>query len=179
MSDKIKLLATGINVQPIYWALMEHPELWNQNKERTQNPTSPHRELDDIWARFGEAEHVGDGDSHDSKWYPAADILGIKQLCFDTLHQFNGVELGGVLITRVPPGKTCYPHKDLGWHATRYDKFAIQIASAPGQHYQFEDAKLETKPGDVFWFDNSYTHWVTNESAYERITLIICIRRDK
>lgn len=178
MSDKIKLLSNGLNVAPIYWALQQNPRLWNQHTSRTDDPNSPHYGLDDIWARFG-APDVDHSQPHDAIWYPSAEILGIKQLCYDVMHAVQGTELGGVLITRIPAGKECKPHIDPGWHARRYEKYAVQVTSAPGQEFCFEDGSLESKPGDLFWFDNQFTHWVTNPTNYERITIIICIRKDK
>jgi quercetin dioxygenase-like cupin family protein len=175
---KIELLKSGFNVSNILWALQSHPELWNQNKSRTDDPTSPHHGLDDIWARFGDPERAVDGEPHDSHWYPPAEILGIKNLCHDLMHMVSGVELGGVLITRIPAGAECKPHTDPGWHAKRYEKFALQIASAPGQLFCFEGESLETKPGDLFWFDNQYLHWVKNDTLFDRITMIVCIRRE-
>ena len=177
--EKIKLISQGANVAPIYWAILNHPELWNQNNARTKDKTSPHYDLDDIWPRFGEFEYAKNGLPHDSKWYESADILGIKPFVYDLFRAVEGVELGGVLITRIPAGKECKPHQDPGWHAKRYEKFGVQITSAPGQKFCFDNAELETKPGDVFWFDNQYTHWVTNPTPYDRITMIVCIRRDK
>jgi len=175
---KLDLIASGINVAPIYWKLLQHPELWNQHTERTQDPASPHHCLDDIWARFGDPERAKDGSAHDAFWYPAADVLDIKGFCLDLMRSVGGVELGGVLITRIPPGAECKPHTDPGWHAQRYEKFAVQITSAPGQKFCFEDEELETKPGDVYWFDNQYLHWVKNDTPYERVTMIVCIRRE-
>jgi len=174
---KIQLLASGIPVSDIYWKLQQNPQLWNQHTERTASPDSPHHGLDDIWARFGDPERAQDGAAHESFWYPNSDVLGIKPLCYDLMRKFEGDELGGVLITRIPPGATCKPHTDPGWHARRYQKFAVQITSAPGQKFCFEGEELETKPGDLFWFDNQHLHWVTNETAYERVTMIVCIRK--
>lgn len=175
---KIDRIAQGLNVAPIYWALQAHPDLWNQHTARTEDPASPHHGLDDIWARYGEAERAIDGQPHDAKWYPAADMLGIKAMCHDLMRAVEGVELGGVLITRIQPGKEVKPHTDPGWHARRYEKYGVQITSAPGQQFCFEGEALETRPGDVFWFDNQYTHWVMNPTNYERVTMIVCIRRE-
>lgn len=175
---KIKLLGEGLPVAPIYWALLNNPQLWNTHTARTEDPSSPHHGLDDIWARYGDPARARDGNPHDSFWYPAADALGIKKLCLHVMHYVEGVELGGVLLTRIPAGRECKPHVDPGWHARRYDKFAVQITSAPGQRFCFEGESLETKPGDLFWFDNQYTHWVTNDTPYERVTMIICIRKE-
>lgn len=175
---KIERIASGLAVAPIYWALQSNPFLWNQNRERTESPNSPHHGLDDIWARYGDPERAKDGQAHDAFWYPAADMLGIKTMCHDLMRAVDGVELGGVLITRIPAGAKVHPHTDPGWHARRYEKYGVQITSAPGQRFCFEEENLETLPGDVFWFDNSYTHWVTNPTSYERITMIVCIRKE-
>jgi hypothetical protein len=175
---KIELLQRGLNVAPIQWALQEHPELWDQHTTRTEDPESPHHGLSDIWARFGPPEAAETGDAHESVWYPCADVLGVKQLAHDVMHFVRGVGLGGVLITRIPAGQHCKPHTDPGWHARYYDKFAVQIASAPGQRFCFEGEALETRPGDLFWFDNQHLHWVENPTPYERITLICCIRKE-
>lgn len=175
---KIELLQSGLPVAPICWALQQHPELWNQHAARTADPASPHHGLDDIWARYGDPARATDGAPHDSFWYPAADLLGIKPLCLDLMRAVDGAELGGVLITRIPPGAMCKPHVDPGWHARRYDKFAVQIASSPGQRFHFEGESLETKPGDLYWFDNQFKHWVTNDTPYERVTMIVCIRKE-
>lgn len=175
--NKIKLVAEGIDVRKILWQLQQHPELWDQHEQRTQDAESPHHGLSDIWVRFAPAGS-GATEAHDSVWYDAADVLDIKKDIFNLFSFVNGTRLGGVLITKIPAGKECKPHTDTAWHASFYEKFAIQIQSAPGQKFCFEGEELETKPGDVFWFDNSYLHWVTNPTEYDRITLIVCIRRD-
>jgi hypothetical protein len=176
--EKIKVIQTSLPVGGIYWRLQQNPQLWNEFTTRTENPTSPHHGLDDIWARFGDPSRAVDGSPHESFWYPAADLLGIKPLCLDIMRLANGVELGGVLITRIPPGKQCRPHVDHGWHASRYEKYGVQITSAPGQEFCFDDQRLETRPGDLFWFNNQFTHWVTNDTPYERVTMIVCIRKE-
>lgn len=174
----IERIASGLPVAPILWALQANPHLWNENRARTEPKDSPHHGLDDIWARYGDPERARDGQAHDAHWYPAADLLGIKSMCHDLMRAVDGVELGGVLITRIPPGSRVKPHTDPGWHAHRYEKYGVQITSAPGQRFCFDNEELETHPGDVFWFDNSHTHWVTNPTNYERITMIVCIRKE-
>jgi quercetin dioxygenase-like cupin family protein len=176
MSEKIKVLKSGINVQWLYWALLKNPQLWNQYTARTESPDSPHHGLDDIWARFGGDADAASGHPHFPRWYESADVLGIKPFLRDLLHEVGGDILGGVLITRIPAGATCKPHQDLGWHALQYEKYAVQITSAPGQKFCFEDVEIETVPGDLFWFENQSTHWVLNPTNYERITMIACIK---
>lgn len=176
--SKIRLLASGIDVEPVRAALEANPQLWDRYTARTESPESPHHGLSDIWARFAPMG-VNGGEEHDAVWYPEADCLPLRDLVYPLLASVRGDRLGGVLITRIPPGGECKPHVDPGWHARYYDKFAIQIAADEGQTFCFDGESLVTKPGDLFWFDNSHTHWVTNPTQHERITLIVCIKIDK
>jgi hypothetical protein len=174
----IKLLSSGVNVAPMLWALHEHPELWDENRARTRDAGSPHHELHDIWARYA-APGVDASKPHEAVWYPCANLLPVRELVYPLMSVLHGDQLGGVLITKIPPGKSCKPHSDPGWHARHYQKFALQIQSHPKQAFHFESQSLVTKPGDLFWFDNQYTHWVTNDSDQDRITMIVCIRTDR
>jgi hypothetical protein len=176
--SRIKLLATGVDVGPMLAALDAHPELWDQNTARTANPASPHHELSDIWARFA-APGVDGSQPHESVWYPCADLLPIRDLVYPLMSLVQGDRLGGVLITKIPAGKQCKPHSDPGWHARYFQKFVVQLAAHPEQAFHFEGEHLVTKPGDVFWFDNAFTHWVTNPTPHDRITAIACIKTDR
>lgn len=176
--DRIKLLATGIALSPLVRALEAHPELWDQNRGRTESPESPHHEASDIWCRFA-PDGSGGGEEHFSVWYPPADVLPVRMYATEIMAAVGGTALGGVLITRIPAGGKVKPHVDPGWHARFYEKFALQVAAAPGQEYHFEGQSLVTEPGDLYWFDNSHTHWVTNDSEQDRITAIFCIRVER
>jgi hypothetical protein len=176
--SKIALITSGIDVRPMQTALAAHPELWDQHTARTENPASPHHGLSDIWARFAEPGSNA-GEAHKSVWYAAADVLPIRELVYPLMSLVQGDELGGVLITKIPAGKECKPHVDPGWHARYYQKFGIQIHADLGQAFCFDDERLVTKPGDVFFFNNAYTHWVPNPTAHDRVTVIACIRTDK
>jgi aspartyl/asparaginyl beta-hydroxylase (cupin superfamily) len=88
----------------------------------------------------------------------------------------QGGKLGFVLLTRIPPGAQVYPHTDKGWHAVNHQKFCVSVKANKSQAFCFEGEEMRTEAGDVFTFDNSHPHWVTNESDEERISLIICVR---
>jgi hypothetical protein len=175
---KISLLAEGLDVSGLVAALDEHPEFWDLHTGRTAAPESPHHGLSDIYVRYVQ---FGDDPSrkHDAVWYPCADVLPVRQLIYPLMTVFQGDILGGVLITRIKPGQVCKPHIDTGWHAQFYEKFAIQLKANGMQEFHVEDQVLVTKPGDLFTFDNSYMHWVTNDSDEDRITLIVCLRRNQ
>jgi quercetin dioxygenase-like cupin family protein len=177
MNKKIVKISGGLNVNPMLWALQKNPELWNQHTTRTQDPNSPHHQVDDIWARYAEFEDSMNPGAHDSVWYPGIlNKLPVRELIMPLMNFVSGERLGGVLITRIKAGKECKPHHDDGWHARYYDKYAIQIQSAPGQRFCFENEHLEPIPGDVYWFDNQHIHWVTNPTEFDRITMIVCIK---
>lgn len=174
---KIKRIGENIHVAPLLWALHENPDLWDQHKGRTESTESPHHGLSDIWARYA-PPGVDPSKRHDAIWYANADILPVRDIVYPLMAHLSGDILGGVLITKIPAGMQCKPHVDNGWHAKFYKKFAVQIQSSPGQRFCFEDEKLETKPGDLFYFDNSFTHWVENPTPHDRITMIVCIKTD-
>ncbi len=173
---KIRLVSSGIDVSGMHKALLEQPDLWNTVPDRTTPEDSPHRGLSDIYIRYS-AKDPRDLEEHASSWYPAARLLPIEDYVYPLMVSLGKCKLGGILITKIGPGQRCLPHRDTGWHAKHYEKFALQIAAAPGQCFGFEDEILVTKTGDLFWFDNAHTHWVVNDSIEERITMIICIKR--
>jgi hypothetical protein len=178
----LHLTGFRFNVLPLVAELQAHPELWNDFDLRTNHPQSPHRELDDIFVRYNARENFdGDRDAfngpHDAVWWPATDVLpSAQQIALDLMSQVQGERLGMVLITRIPPGAKCYPHVDKGWHARHFDKYAVQLASAPAQSFHVEDESLIAGPGECYWFDNSRPHWVVNDSDQARMTMIVCIR---
>ncbi len=117
-------------------------------------------------------------DPHESVWYPVAnEIPELRLVTNDLLSYLPPVELGGIIITKIPPGCLVQPHVDAGWHATYYhDKYALQLKGNMDQAFNFQDASISALPGQVYWFDNSRLHWVTNDSDEDRITMIICTR---
>ena len=179
----IMRLASGMNVDPLVRQLDAHPEAWNEHTMRTDAYHTPHEEVSDIWVRYNDwANFKGDpqafNSQHESVWYPvAARIPAAWSLARHVMRMIGGKKLGGVLITRIPPGGEVKPHIDSGWHAEHYEKFAVQVKGNKDQAFCFENGELRPEPGDLYTFDNSYMHWVTNNSDSERITLIICIRR--
>lgn len=176
-------IAQGLNVLPLHNALLRNPSLWNRYPERN---TGPHSDVDDVWVRcnsrrnFDKAHPEKFMAEHDSVWYPEYhDLKMVDDLIFPLMSSVRADRLGGVLITRVPAGKEVKPHVDGNWHANYYDKYAIQVAAHPEQKWNNEDGEFVSKPGDVYWFNNQATHWVTNPSPVDRITLIVCLHHSK
>jgi len=143
-------------------------------------------EMEDIWVRFNDIkpyEESGDFsgfvEEHDSVWYPAYYMLPeVKDIIFKIMRAVNGERLGGILITKLPPGGKIHPHTDAGWHAEYYDKFYIPVENYPGATFEFETGVIDPELGEVYQFDNSQLHWVNNETNHDRIAMVVCIRHE-
>lgn len=141
-------------------------------------------QMDDIWLRYGDiSEMTKTGNysdiskEHDSIWLK--DLPECKRICFEVMDIVDGERLGGVLITRLPVGCEMLPHVDAGWHADYYDKYYIPIENETGAVFGFDEGDIKPDIGDVWAFDNSFKHWVKNNSTKDRIAMIICIKQNK
>jgi hypothetical protein len=180
-------IAEGVDVVPLLAELARQPELWDQNRLRTTHPMTPHKQVSDIWLRFNdlaEYEKTQDAahviDEHESIWYPPIHALpAARALIFALMARVHGERLGRVLITRLPPGGKIDPHEDGGSHAAYYERYHIVLQSHPGSIFRAGDETVHMRPGEVWWFDNSKTHEVINESADDRLHLIVDIRAAK
>lgn len=178
----IQHLSSGFDVAPLLEQIDAHPEVWNTHTMRTDFYGGPHGGVSDIWVRYRDwADFDGDiaafNEPHESTWYPVCDVLpAAKEIAERVALTVGASRMGGVLITRIPAGGEVKPHIDTGWHAKEYDKFAVQLRSAPGQAFCFEDSWLAPMPGDLYTFDNSRLHWVINPTESERITMIVCLK---
>jgi hypothetical protein len=180
------LIRKGIHVNPVLAQIAEHPELWNAHTGRKLRPGSPHVQMSDIWVRFNDLAKCPDfaklSDEHVPIWYPAyAALPALRPILAELMARVQGEMLGGVLITKVPPGGEIAPHADSSWHVEQYEKYYVSLQSAPGAVFgclhEGVQEELSPQPGECWLFDNRKRHWVKNESSIDRITLIVCIRR--
>jgi len=177
----IQHIASGFPVEALREEL-QCADVWNRNTLRTQAQATPHKTSSDIWVRFKAWDEVlADPahccDEHESVWYPVLMEIPAVIPLIEAVMELSGADtLGGVLITKVPPGGRIEPHIDRGWHAEVHRKFAVQIAGNEHQAFCFENAVLRPVSGEVYEFRNQESHWVTNESSSDRITLIVCVR---
>jgi hypothetical protein len=190
--NHFELICEGVDVEPLAMLLDSRPDLWNTHRIRKESPGSPHAQMSDIWVRYNDVapyESSGDyrrfNDVHVPIWYPAYDVLApfVRPVIAELMARVEGEMLGGVLITKIPPGGRIAPHLDYGWHVEYYEKFYLSIQSAPGSIFGCDDGgiieQLNPKTGEIWLFDNKKNHWVVNGSDIDRITMIICIRRMK
>lgn len=174
-------IAAGIEVEPLRAALQARPHLLGQHRARAESYQSPHAAMTDIWVRYNHLDKLGPhfNDEHDAVWYPSySELPELRSILFPLMAFVEGERLGGVLITKLPPGGEIALHVDRGWHAGYYEKFYIAVQNEPGALFHFPEGDLVAQPGDCFWFDNSVPHGVTNGSAADRFALIVCIKTD-
>jgi quercetin dioxygenase-like cupin family protein len=177
-------IASGIDVVPLLHALQRRPELWNKNPLRTTFQGTPHVNVDDILIRFNDAEPYARTanpatimDEHESIWHPATwELPQVRGLIFPLLARVEGERLGRCIITRVPPGGRINPHVDSGSHAAYYERYHIVLQGLPGSIFRCGQEVVQMLSGQVWWFDNGIEHEVINNSADDRVHLIVDIR---
>lgn len=186
------MIDTGliVNVDNLLSAINDNPQLWNQYTLRTENADSPHHGCDDIWIRFNDFKNYDPNNpqafysEHESVWYQNEISSKVSEMVLRLTPSFGsyktGVQLGGILITRIPAGGKVLRHNDAGrWHAEYYkDKFLIPLMCDEKQSFNFDGESHITEVGHVYKFNNLADHWVDNDSDKERISLIICMKLD-
>lgn len=172
-------LPFSVDVSELKASLERNIDLFDEHPERRTAYATPHNGMTDIWVRYNSHDRKGCtfNDEHVPIWYPC--IRRIPEVLPVVGSVFSGVlgeMLGGVLITKLPPGGRIEKHVDGGWHAEYYDKFYVPIKNAKGSLFCFDDGVIEAEEGEVYQFDNSVPHWVENNSDEDRISMIVCVR---
>lgn len=172
-------LAAGVNVTPLMNALQRQPELWDANPIRTQHPGTAHSQVSDILVFFNSLEQMAEGIINDKEVipFPAWDRLPqLRAMIFDLMRTVEGIQLGRVIITKLPPGKEITPHVDQGAPAEWFNRYQIALQSLPGALFHIGDETVNFHTGDVWMIDNRTEHSVVNNSKDDRIVCIIDIR---
>ncbi len=184
MPESHRLIASGLDLSRIQKEVKENYHLFGSRPDRCYKGGG-HSDVRDIWLRYGDTtEYFETGDKsvflypHESIWYPESDAIPeSKVICERVLDITGCTQLGGVLLTKLPTGGRVRPHVDSGWHAEYYRKFYVPIKNKVGAVFGFEDGDIEPNEGDLWEFNNQYTHWVNNDSKEERIAMIICAQK--
>lgn len=169
----------GLDVVPLLAALATKPHLWNAHDLRTTFSGSPHAQCDDIWLFFNEVPEDQGAVVNDIQVQPYEawhELPQARQLIFDLMYRVGGVQLGRVLITRLPPGGTIPEHADQGAPAEYYQRFQIALQSRPGCLFSIGEEVVQFSMGECWWIDNSTPHSVVNNSDDDRIALVVDIR---
>jgi hypothetical protein len=116
-------------------------------------------------------------DQHESIDYPAyAALPEARQIVMQVFAAVGGTRLGRVMVNRIAPGGVIYPHADTPEHANYYSRYHVVLQSAEGVKFRAGGEWATWETGSVFWFNNKLEHEVINESATDRIHMVIDAR---
>lgn len=180
-------IGQGLEVTPLLLALARKPDLWREDTYLRDYPQGPFGDCDSVILRFPkkivaasaeEAEqHLASTDQHESFDTPSyAQLPEARALVMPLMHYVGGTRLGRVIINRIRPGGRITPHCDTPDHAAYYERHHIVLQSAPGVVFRCEDEQVCMNMGEAWWFDNAREHEVVNNSAVDRIHLIVDVR---
>lgn len=192
------LLNSGIDVTPLRLAIARHAELWAEDKFLRHYPQGPFEDVETIFLRFPERVVFDDQDvaeqerkvqlykenklpgydQHESIDYPAYALFPqAREIVLALMTRTGGVRLGRVMINKIRPGGRIYPHADSPEHANYWNnRLHVVLQSLPGNDFRCVDEHVQMRTGDVWWFDHRLEHEVINNSADDRIHMIVDIR---
>lgn len=173
-------LSQNANVIPLLLALHNKPELWDMHTLRTSFPESPHNSCSDILLMFNDLDPANpERVVNDREVVPFEGWFALpeaQEIIRDLMHLVRGVRLGRVIITKLPPGKTIAPHVDGGAPAEYFTRFQVALQNLPGCIFKIEDEAVQFAPGEVWRINNRALHGVVNNSADDRIAMVVDIR---
>jgi len=173
-------LASGIDTTPVLLDLVRNADLWDQHTFRRTYEGSPHGQMVDIAVRYMPEADVSlqsRREPHRNIFWPAWQKLpALRPLVFGLMARVQAVELGSILLTKLPPGGEILPHSDAGsWAPEFYNMKAhamlagVSVTSCDGELCRMEQ-------GQVFTFDNLLEHSIRNIGENDRICCIISMR---
>lgn len=171
-------IAEGIDFFPVVHALQRQPDLWNAHPIRTTHPGTAHSQADDILVWFNDtSDPQAVVNDREVISYPAWEKLPqLRPVIFDLMRRVEAARLGRVIISRLAPGKQITPHVDGGAPATYFERYQLALQSLPGVQFTAGAETVQMRTGDVWWFDNQQEHSVVNNSADDRLALIVDLR---
>lgn len=190
-------MASGVNVMPLMLAINRRPELWKEDTFLRHYPQGPFGETESIMLRFPKiadfskdksgrkmekykANMLPGYDQHESIDYPPFKLLTeARPIVFALMNTVAGERLGRIMINKISPGGRIFPHADTLVHADYYSRFHVVLQSQPGVVFRCGDEQVYMAPSEVWWFRNSEEHEVINNSADDRIHMVIDIRTSR
>jgi hypothetical protein len=180
-----RLIHSGLDVAPILAELEAGDDLWDANADRTTRANSPHADSSDLWLRYFPRESLQtDADFNREGrcvFYPAwAKLPALHQVAWALMPTLQATEMGGGLITKLPPGGRILPHADDSWHARFFNrKVYIPLKSNPWCINRCESEVVGFRAGEIWEFNNLVEHEVRNDGPDERITVILCFHSEQ
>lgn len=183
-------LTAGIDVMPLLLAIKRRPELWREDTYLRDYPQGPFGDTETIMLRFPvksvheteEAlrQHLAEFDQHESVDYPPYKMLHeARPIVMNLMSYVGGERLGRVMVNKIRPGGRIHPHADTEAHADYYSRFHVVLQSQPGVVFRAGDEQVFMATGEIWWFNNKEVHEVINNSADDRIHMVVDIRTSR
>jgi len=173
-------LASGVDVLPVMLDLHRAPHLWDRNPERRLYPGTPHAAMVDITVRYMPEEQVtldARRQEHRNVFWPAwSDLPSLRPMVFALMHRVAAVELGSILITRLPPGGEILPHSDAGSWAPEYYNTKAHVTLAGQAEVRCVEETCQFVAGSIWTFDNLLLHSIRCTGNDDRICCIVSMR---
>ena len=174
-------LAAGVDTTPILLELHRNADLWDRNPERRLYPGTPHGQMTDITVRYMPESDLTGLEvrrlEHRNVFWPAWYRLpSLRPLVFGLMTRVQAVELGSILLTRLPRDGEILPHSDAGNWAPAYYHCKAHVMLAGMSVVTCEDEVATYRQGDIFTFDNLLQHSIRNVGENDRICCIVSMR---
>lgn len=173
-------LAAGVDTVPVLLELARAAHLWDRNPERRLYPGTPHAAMTDITVRYMpedevtlEARRLEHRNVFWGAWYQ---LPALRPIVFALMQRVAAVELGSILITKLPAGGMIEPHTDAGNWAPAYYHCKAHLTLAGSAVTWCQDEESIQRAGEVWTFDNLLPHSVRNTGDCDRICCIISMR---
>jgi mannose-6-phosphate isomerase-like protein (cupin superfamily) len=174
-------IASGVETLPLRLELARNEQLWDQDATRRTYPGTPHAAMTDITVRYMAPEDAAIIDNrkreHRNVFHPAWHALpALRPVVFGMMTRVQAVELGSILITRLPPGGVILPHSDAGCWAPEYYNCKTHWTVQGSAVVTCEDEICGMAEGKIWTFDNLLRHSVENAGPEDRICVIVSMR---
>jgi len=172
-------LAEGVDVLPLVHSLHRQPELW---KKDCRTKLDIFKDTEEIILRFFEYEDDADdpADMMTLHFLHTWDCLPeVKPIVLDLMRRVGAYSLERSFISRLPPGGRILPHADSrGPYANLPDiaRYHVVLQGLPGSNFRCGEEWVHMKTGDVWSFNAREEHEVVNNSADDRIHLLVDMR---
>ncbi len=176
-------IASGVDTLPVMLELNRAADLWDRNPERRLYPGTPHAAMTDITVRYMPETQLAAGGlearfrEHRNVFWRAWNALpSLRPMVFALMHRVGAVELGSILITKLPSGRRIEPHSDAGSWAPEYYNCKCHITLAGKAAVMCDGEAAEFVAGSIWTFDNLLTHSIDNTGECDRIVVIVSLR---
>lgn len=173
-------LASGVDMVPVLLELSRAAHLWDRNPERRLYPGTPHAAMTDITVRYMPEEQLtldARRLEHRNVFWPAwYELPSLRPMIFALMNRVACVELGSILITKLPPGGRILPHSDAGSWAPEYYNCKCHITLEGSAVTRCDDAEQLQRAGEIWTWNNLLEHSIWNNGETDRVCCIVSMR---